>query len=248
MMIIDKVFASFVALAVAGCGGFAAAQGGGQVAVQPAPAVAVLGEVEAHAVPLGEHTTLFDAVIAAKVQPTGDRTRLLLVRCAPGDVLTLRVDFMKMIKTGDTTQNVLLQNGDLLFVPARRLAGAADVELVDRLMGEARPGELTAAHRARVAAWRLLVEKDPARRHEYVTGFGALAANGGEVVEPLAAALAGDVAIARDVAVALGMLGAAGKPALPALAKAIERGDGQLRERAKAAVRQIEAALAPRQK
>lgn len=208
------------------------------------PAVTVLGEAEVGSLPLGEPMTVFDAFFAAKVRATAHREGLVLVRCAPDGVLTLRIDMMRMIKTGDTKQNVLLRDGDLLFVPNRAMAAKGEIEVVDAMRREAPADALSAAARARLAAWRLLVEKDAPRRQALVEEFGAYAEHAAAVVAPLAAALAGDAAIARDAATALGMVGASAAPALPELRRHAEGKDAQLAARCKAALRAVEAAVA----
>jgi hypothetical protein len=213
----------------------------------PPPAVALLGEVDVHQLALGEVSTVFEAYFAAKPRRTAAIDALLLVRCGEGGVLTLRIDVLKMIKTGDNTANVQLRDGDLLLLSTKVMAAAArsDVELIDAVVREAAVEHWSVSQRARFAAWRLLSEKDAVRRHDLVMNFGKLAADGAVAVPSLAAALGGDVAIARDAATALGLVGAAAAAALPELRKHAEGKDAQLRECCKAAIRTIEKAAKP---
>jgi hypothetical protein len=213
----------------------------------PQPAVTVLGEVAVHSVPIVADATMLDVFFAAKVGNKGAKDSLLVVRCGADGVLVVDVDVLDMLKTGRTTANIQMRDGDLVFVPRRDMVTAAKtpMDVVDAVVREAAAGHWPAAQRARLAAWRLSSEPDAARRHDFVVEIGKLAADAAVAVPALTKALAGDVAIARDAATALGMLGAAAAPALPELAKGAMSGDVQLRERCKAAMRAIDAAKKP---
>lgn len=208
----------------------------------PAPAVTLLGEVGIASLPLTESMTVFDAFLAAKVGRSAHREGLVLVRCTSDQVLTLRIDMMRMLETGDTKANVVLRDGDLLFVPSQAMAAKTEIEVVDAMRSDAPADAPSPVVRARLAAWRLLVEKDAPRRQALVEQFGACGAHGACVVAPLAAALAGDAGIARAAATALGMIGATAAPALDALRRHADSKDVQLAARCKAAIRAIEAA------
>jgi hypothetical protein len=238
------------------CGLFSGAAAGAQGAAPrpPAPrsaplpqsAVTVLGEVDVHRVPLGPDATVLDGVVAAKARQGAALDALVLVRGVGVEQLVVRVDVRKMLLRGDTTANVLLRDGDLLVVPSAALAAAttSELEVVDAVGQATAPERWPTGQRARFAALRLLVEKDPVHRQQLVVELAELAADGAGAVAPLVSALGGDPVLARDAAVALGMLGAAAAPALPELRQQAASRDPQLAARCVAAIKAIEAAAA----
>ena len=61
---------------------------------------------------------MLEAVLAEPaLAPGADLGRVQLVRHEPGDPLILTLDVARMTRTGDTTFNVLLRDGDVLHVP-----------------------------------------------------------------------------------------------------------------------------------
>ena len=211
---------------------------------QAAPAATVLGPVEQHHVPLVQDATVIDVVVASKPLREADMTAIVVVRCSADGVLCLQINVRNMLLTGKTTDNVQLRDGDLLLFPNARIVASAKngLDLIDSVVRDAKAEHWPSAQRARFAAWRLLSEPDAGRRHDYVSEFGKLAADGAVALAPLTQALGGDVTLARDAATALGMLGAAARPALPELKKHAEGPDAQLAARCKAAMRAIESA------
>ena len=63
--------------------------------------------------------TLLDAVLTASVNFLAWTSRVTVIRPAHGDtpVRTLRVNVDKMIKTGDWSKNILLEPGDIVYIP-----------------------------------------------------------------------------------------------------------------------------------
>lgn len=72
--------------------------------------------------PFRENMTLSDAISLARGEVVG-RSRLsqvLVIRerpGAPGDYIYIRADYVRYIRSRDVTQNVVLQPGDLIWVP-----------------------------------------------------------------------------------------------------------------------------------
>lgn len=92
------------------------------IVTQPASAfnqVKVIGQVQKPAaVPYREGMTVLDALLAVGGLSTfaaGDRAKL--VRSVNGKSTEIRVKLDKLVNTGDMSQNVALQPGDVLVVP-----------------------------------------------------------------------------------------------------------------------------------
>lgn len=74
----------------------------------------------------GPHETLLDALFAAGWTPEANLSQVTLIRPAPAEPLVLVVDPGEMLRTGSTTENVMLRDGDVIFVPRRDRAAATD--------------------------------------------------------------------------------------------------------------------------
>ena len=88
----------------------------------PATATFVVeGEVRHAGVrPFEDDLTLFEAITAAEpLEKTSDLKHIRLTRAGKGEPLELVLDIAAMSETGDSTDNVLIQPGDVIVVPAR---------------------------------------------------------------------------------------------------------------------------------
>ena len=96
---------------------------GGQEATAsaaPTGTIWVVGKVRAGGGPntVGADTTLLEAVLAAgPVSGSADLGRVHVLRPAEGAPLVFTVDVEAMLASGDTTQNLLLRDGDVVLVP-----------------------------------------------------------------------------------------------------------------------------------
>lgn len=213
------------------------------VAEVPPPterAVTVLGEVERSTVPLGDVQTIFDVVFAAKVRPAGAWDRITLLRPGEDALLVVEIDVRTMVKTGDTKGNVVVNDSDIVVVPAR-VGTKVDVAA---LVTDATIAALSEGKRAMLHAWCIENTSDPKRLHDSLVELKKLGATGRVACKALVAKLDGPSASAGEAATALGILGAAAASALPALARHADDADKQLAARCKAALRAIESAQA----
>jgi len=91
-------------------------------AAEPASQIYVVeGQVKyAGPRPFEDDLTLFEAISAAEpLEKTCDLEHVRLTRTGTGEPLELVLDIAVMLKTGDSTNNILIQPGDLIVVPAR---------------------------------------------------------------------------------------------------------------------------------
>ena len=88
----------------------------------------VVGEVGAQgARPFPGDLTILEAVLAAGVpQYTANLGRVQLIRADPRDPMIIEVDITEMLKTGDSSFNVHVQELDILYVPPTILKQVAD--------------------------------------------------------------------------------------------------------------------------
>jgi hypothetical protein len=61
-------------------------------------------------------TTVWDAVMARPVQPTADLSDIYILRADPQHPLVIPVDLEKMLENGDSGDNVLLREDDIVVV------------------------------------------------------------------------------------------------------------------------------------
>jgi len=209
------------------------------------PTIAILGHVENGRVAWRKDMTLLELVLDARPRPDAAMTAVTLLRTTGLDVLVLDVDVREMLRTGNTTANVVIREGDLLVVPTKELvaAGKEKGDAVPALLAAIDESTLVAAQRARILGWRLETGKDGRQRQQIVAELGKLGRDAADAVPQLVHALASEPLVAREAATALGMIGAPAKPALPAITRLFEHTDKPLRERARAADRQIRAAI-----
>jgi hypothetical protein len=209
-------------------------------------AITVLGEIENAMVPTVDNMTLLDVVVAAKVAKQGDLEQVVLVRFGGDQLLALCVDVRAIVKTGDTKNNVLVRDGDIVVVPKKGSMRDAKTAfaVLDRAMNLLVDKGLTAARRAEILGWRLGNDPDVRVRQVAASELGKLGADAASAVGPLMAALTKEPVVAREAVTALGMIGVGAKAALPALQGLGSHEDVHLRERARVAERQIRAAMA----
>jgi len=79
--------------------------------------VTVLGAVRPFSVEVDNETTVLQALSRAQWTERSNLHRVALLRPDPVHPMRIEIDVRKMITTGDTSQNVLLRPGDILFVP-----------------------------------------------------------------------------------------------------------------------------------
>lgn len=210
-----------------------------QIGAPPAPGprlATILGEVERGAVPLGEEQTILDVVRVVGLRRTAALERVTLLRPGEDALLVVTIDVLAMVTTGDTKGNVVVNDNDIVVVPARAGVGGD----VGALLTDATLTALSDSKRAMLHAWCLENTTDARRLHDSIVELSKLGATGRVACQALARKLAGPPALAGEAAVALGMLGVAAAPALPALARHAAGPDKQLAARCKAAIRVIE--------
>ena len=80
--------------------------------------VAFFGQVRQTRLEVGNNTTVLEAL--SRIEPTdaADLRAVILVRRDPAPVV-VEMDLRRMILTGNTTNNLVLRPGDLLWVPER---------------------------------------------------------------------------------------------------------------------------------
>jgi hypothetical protein len=202
--------------------------------------VAVHGEAAEQRVAFGKPTTVLEAMSRARTTTLADLEQVVIVRLGPTALLTVVVDVRAMILTGNTTRNALLQHGDVLFVPrARRPARRSDADVVDEALDAILAANATEGAKAVIWAHRLTHHADPDARALAALEVGKLGSAAAPVVAQLVQALEQDRRVAREAIVALGMIGPDAAAAIPALQKLTGHEDRQIRERAKATLRQV---------
>ncbi|MEO6596602.1 MAG: HEAT repeat domain-containing protein [Planctomycetota bacterium] len=232
-----------IRIAVAVCG-LLAVGGGAGLRGQQATA-SVLGDVENARVAVTAESTLLDAFFAAKARRAA-LEHVVLLRFGGEELLALDIDLLTMLKTGVTTGNVLVKAGDVLVIQNKQGWQGARTEtaIIDLALDLAMRTELPSSSRAQLLGWRLRNGSDVRRRQEVAMELGQLGAEAAPALQSLIAALAGELAVAREAATAIGMIGAGARSAIPALEKLATHADVQLRERARASLVQIRKALA----
>lgn len=91
-----------------------------QVVDQPRRGYYVLGQVSgAGLFRFTGRDTVLHALAVARPNTIAWQSRIKVIRPSPveGDRRELRIDIQKMIKTGDTRMNILLEPGDIVYVP-----------------------------------------------------------------------------------------------------------------------------------
>jgi polysaccharide biosynthesis/export protein len=67
---------------------------------------------------------------AAGIKPTADIRQIQLIRTTRSGEQKIALNLFKLIQQGDTSQDIILQEGDRIFIPAAQNPSAQDVELV----------------------------------------------------------------------------------------------------------------------
>jgi polysaccharide biosynthesis/export protein len=67
---------------------------------------------------------------AAGIKPTADIRKIQLVRTTRSGEQKIAIDMFKLIQQGDTSQDIILQEGDRLFIPVAQTTNAQDVDLI----------------------------------------------------------------------------------------------------------------------
>ena len=67
---------------------------------------------------------------AAGIKPTADIRQIQLIRTTRSGEQKIALDLFKLIQQGDTSQDIILQEGDRIFIPPAQNPSAQDVELV----------------------------------------------------------------------------------------------------------------------
>jgi protein involved in polysaccharide export with SLBB domain len=88
----------------------------------------VVGEVGAQGPrPFKGDLTILEAVLGAGVPPyTANLGRVQLIRADPRDPMIIEVDITQMLRTGDSSFNVHVQELDILYIPPTILKQVAD--------------------------------------------------------------------------------------------------------------------------
>lgn len=82
----------------------------------------VQGELGGSRRPFEGNTTVWDAVMTAQIPPTADLSDILVIRPDPVHPLVIPVDLEKMLYSGNSGDNVMLREDDIVYVNAN-LAG-----------------------------------------------------------------------------------------------------------------------------
>lgn len=67
---------------------------------------------------------------AAGIKPTADIRQIQLIRTTRTGEQKIALNLFKLLQQGDTSQDIILQEGDRIFIPVAKNASAQDVELV----------------------------------------------------------------------------------------------------------------------
>jgi len=67
---------------------------------------------------------------AAGIKPTADIRQIQLIRTTRTGEQKIALDLFKLLQQGDTSQDIILQEGDRIFIPVAQNPNAQDVELV----------------------------------------------------------------------------------------------------------------------
>ncbi len=184
--------------------------------------------------------TVFTLATAAGWNKDADLSRVVLTRFGGGTFLVVTVDLRHMILTGDMRRNVRLNADDILWLPRKEEATGEDP--VDAALQALAAGcEVDARHRALIVGHRMRHSTKLEAQVQSAMQLGQMGKEAVLAVPDLEKALALDVRVAREAVTALGMIGAPARQAVPALRELAPAKDLQLRVRAAAALRQIEA-------
>ena len=74
----------------------------------------------------GDLTILEAVLVAAPIEHTANLSRVQLIRPDPRDPFILSVDISDMLRTGDSTYNVHVQESDIIYIPPTILKKLAD--------------------------------------------------------------------------------------------------------------------------
>lgn len=105
--------------------------------------ITVFGQVNRlGAFPFSDGMTIADAVAlaAGEVQYRGNLAKIVISRknaARPGEYTRIVVDFNRYLKKGDSTQNPLLQPGDIIYVPE---SGAPDLNRLNQIINSVANG------------------------------------------------------------------------------------------------------------
>jgi polysaccharide biosynthesis/export protein len=67
---------------------------------------------------------------AAGIKPTADIRKIQLIRTTRNGEQKIAINLFKLIQEGDTSQDIILQEGDRLFIPVAQNSNAQDVDLI----------------------------------------------------------------------------------------------------------------------
>lgn len=67
---------------------------------------------------------------AAGIKPTADIRKIQLIRTTRSGEQKIAINMFKLIQEGDTSQDIILQEGDRLFIPVAQNTNAQDVDLI----------------------------------------------------------------------------------------------------------------------
>jgi polysaccharide biosynthesis/export protein len=67
---------------------------------------------------------------AAGIKPTADIRKIQLIRTTRSGEQKIAINMFKLIQEGDTSQDIILQEGDRLFIPIAQNTNAQDVDLI----------------------------------------------------------------------------------------------------------------------
>lgn len=208
-------------------------------AQEKAPAIVLLGETRSAECALTKDLTVFEVMARGGWQPAADISNVVMVRFTDGALLVMRVDIRKMITTGRMEENLVVRDGDIVFVPKRD--EAKDKDIVDvALLAVVAARKLETSQRALIAGYRLLHGAKVEAQVQLAMQLGQMGKGAAAAVPDLLKALALDARVAREAVTALGMIGPAAKDTVPALRELAHSKDEQLRVRAAAALRQID--------
>lgn len=208
------------------------------------PPITCLGACAVETMPHSEDLTVFEAVSRAKCEEGAELADVVMLRFAAGELLVMRVDVRRMMATGVMKTNFVLRPGDILYLPRRaelKRRNAIDCALLAVAAAKHDRGRM-----AQILGYRLVHTAVVEAQQQLAMQLGQIGAEAAPAVPQLLAALAFDALAAREAATALGMIGPAAKAAVPALRALATAKDVQLRARAAAALRQIEAPAKPR--
>jgi hypothetical protein len=191
-----------------------------------------------------------------------DKRSVLVLRREKGEFRAIRIDVLKMLRTGDDQYNVRVRPGDIVYFPLKPVRGKASPTTREAIVLTLKIGDKRAAatknaiwthlrNQIRTSKDKTLIadahllfmqyHSDSRTRCTHAHTIGQLGSHAAGSIAGMTSLLdeKEDVRVVREVVTALGVLGPVARDAIPRLQILCKCKDRQIRTRARTAVKSI---------